>query len=62
VSADKIRTSRQPPIRDPAGAGVCDPVGLYLRESGRVQLHTAAQEVSLAGRIERHDVAAKRRS
>ena len=60
MSADEIPTSRQPPIREPAGAGVCDPVGLYLREIGRVPLLTAEQEVSLARRIERHDVVAKR--
>jgi RNA polymerase primary sigma factor len=37
-----------------------DPVRLYLREIGKVALLTAAQEVSLAKRIERHDAAAKR--
>ena len=38
-----------------------DPVRLYLREIGRVELLTAEQEVSLARRIERGDEAAKRR-
>ncbi len=36
-----------------------DPVRMYLREIGRVTLLTAAEEVSLAKRIERNDVAAK---
>ena len=36
-----------------------DPVRMYLREIGRVPLLTAAQEVSLAKRIEHRDMAAK---
>jgi RNA polymerase primary sigma factor len=36
-----------------------DPVRLYLREIGRVRLLTAAEEVSLAKRIERNDTGAK---
>ena len=40
-------------------AGSSDPVRMYLREIGRVPLLTAAQEVSLAKRIERRDMAAK---
>ena len=38
-----------------------DPVRMYLKEIGKVPLLTAAQEVSLARRIERHDMAAKRK-
>ena len=38
-----------------------DPVRMYLREIGRVRLLTAAEEVALAKRIERHDMEAKRR-
>ena len=37
-----------------------DPVRMYLREIGRVSLLTAAEEVSLARRIERNDPMAKR--
>jgi RNA polymerase primary sigma factor len=36
-----------------------DPVRMYLREIGKVPLLTAAEEVSLAKRIERRDIAAK---
>ena len=37
-----------------------DPLRSYLSQIGRVPLLTAAQEVALAKRIERHDMAAKR--
>ncbi|MCB0877690.1 MAG: hypothetical protein KDC46_01745, partial [Thermoleophilia bacterium] len=37
-----------------------DPVRMYLKEIGKVALLTAEQEVSLAKRIERGDMAAKR--
>jgi RNA polymerase primary sigma factor len=37
-----------------------DPVGAYLREIGKVPLLTAAEEISLAKRVERGDPAAKR--
>jgi len=38
-----------------------DPVRMYLSEIGKVPLLTAAEEVSLAKRIERHDMEAKRK-
>ena len=38
-----------------------DPVRMYLREIGKVRLLTAEQEVSLAKRIERGDMEAKRK-
>ena len=38
-----------------------DPVRMYLREIGKVPLLTAAEEVALAKRIERKDMAAKRK-
>ncbi len=38
-----------------------DPVRMYFREMGKVPLLTAEEEVSLAKRIERHDMAAKRK-
>ena len=37
-----------------------DPVRMYLGAAGKVPLLTAAQEVALAKRIERHDMVAKR--
>jgi RNA polymerase primary sigma factor len=40
--------------------GTTDPVRMYLREIGKVPLLTAQQEVSLAKRIERKDMDAKR--
>ncbi len=53
--------AEQPPAKlELASSATGDPVRLYLREIGRVPLLTAVQEVSLAKRIERHDMAAKR--
>ena len=42
------------------GAGRSDPLRTYFSQIGRTPLLTAAQEVALAKRIERHDMAAKR--
>jgi RNA polymerase primary sigma factor len=44
---------------EPGATG--DSIRLYLREIGKVPLLTAAEEVSLAKRVERHDMEAKRR-
>ena len=43
-----------------AEGGESDPVRAYLSQIGRVALLSAAQEVALAKRIERHDMVAKR--
>jgi RNA polymerase primary sigma factor len=43
------------------GGSIGDPVRMYLTEIGKTPLLTAAQEVGLAKRIERHDMDAKRR-
>ena len=50
-------TSPNLDLRAPTFSG--DPVRTYLREIGRVRLLTAAEEVSLAKRIERRDPKAK---
>jgi RNA polymerase primary sigma factor len=40
---------------------VADPVRMYLREIGRIPLLTAAEEIDLAQRIEKGDMAAKKK-
>jgi RNA polymerase primary sigma factor len=45
----------------PEGIAIDDPVRMYLKEIGRVQLLSAEDEVQLAGRIEQGDEEAKRR-
>src|SRR6266540_79488 len=47
------------PGRDPDVEGTTDALALFLKEIGRVELLTAAQEVELAKRIERGDMTAK---
>jgi RNA polymerase primary sigma factor len=57
LAEDEIKTaSKLDPSVDPS----LDSLGLYLREIGKVQLLTAAQEVALAKRVERGDRAAKK--
>ena len=45
----------------PPGVKINDPVRMYLKEIGRVDLLTAAEEIELAKRIEQGDEEAKRR-
>ncbi|MBN6888901.1 RNA polymerase primary sigma factor [Cytobacillus horneckiae] len=45
----------------PPGVKINDPVRMYLKEIGRVDLLTAEEEISLANRIEQGDEEAKRR-
>ena len=48
-----------PPLQAPAAESTTDALQLFLREAGRHTLLTAAQEVALAKRVERGDLAAK---
>ncbi len=57
---DNGSTSRRRPELDLTVEPSLDSLRLYLRSIGRVELLTAQQEVSLAKRIERGDMAAKR--
>ncbi len=43
----------------PAGAGIDDPVRVYLKEMGKVDLLTKEEEVELAQRIEAGDEQAR---
>src|SRR5438477_1209977 len=56
--ADKEATDDEVATTD--GGMFDDPVRMYLREIGRVQLLTSEDEISLAQRIEQNEEAAKR--
>jgi RNA polymerase primary sigma factor len=56
---DPPSTPEPPPFLAPVAESTTDALQLFLREAGRHTLLTAAQEVSLAKRIERGDLDAK---
>jgi RNA polymerase primary sigma factor len=60
-SADESEDEEAPKLDLSTRTTSSDPVRLYFQEIGKVPLLTAVEEVSLAKRIERHDLAAKQR-
>ncbi|MDD4189113.1 MAG: RNA polymerase sigma factor RpoD [Eubacteriales bacterium] len=59
---EEIQTSSEEiDISIPEGISIDDPVRMYLKEIGKVQLLTADEEVSLAKKMEEGDNAAKKR-
>ncbi|AJS58884.1 RNA polymerase sigma factor RpoD [Paenibacillus sp. IHBB 10380] len=64
ASGSEEQESEEPSYYDnlslPPGIKIDDPVRMYLKEIGRVQLLSAAREVELAKKIEQGDEAAKR--
>ena len=56
---DPPSTPEPPPLVAPVAESTTDALQLFLREAGRHTLLTAAQEVALAKRVERGDLAAK---
>lgn len=63
-SMQKISKEEEFDLNDlsvPPGVKINDPVRMYLKEIGRVDLLTADDEISLAERIEQGDEEAKRR-
>ncbi len=56
---DSPATPEPPPLPPAAAESTTDALQLFLREAGRHTLLTAAQEVALAKRVERGDLAAK---
>ena len=57
----ELQEAARSPGPDPDADGTTDALALFLKEIGRVELLTAAQEVELAKRIERGDMTAKTR-
>ncbi|MFD1431857.1 RNA polymerase sigma factor RpoD [Lacticaseibacillus yichunensis] len=66
-TADAIKTQKKVSKKEmsdmsaPSGVKINDPVRMYLKEIGRVQLLTADEEVALALKIEQGDQEAKQR-
>ena len=56
---DPVANGTSPRLDLSVKSNSSDPVRMYLRDIGRVPLLTAAEEVSLAKRIERRDMSAK---
>lgn len=57
--AEKVKKEEVDPTSVASGVKINDPVRMYLKEIGRVELLTADEEVSLAQRIEQGDPVAK---
>ena len=60
IALDSPGSEVEAPLDLSIATPTADPVRTYLRQIGKVRLLTVDQEVSLARRIERHDMAAKR--
>ncbi|KRL04318.1 RNA polymerase sigma factor RpoD [Liquorilactobacillus oeni] len=61
ATSEAKKASNDRDVSAPVGVKINDPVRMYLKEIGRVNLLTADEEVALALRIEKHDDEAKQR-